>query len=240
MKNLIVNGEFKETSYDTHTFMSMLLNTFNEKDYDYFYIRLIDDYTRNTFEYEHRPILNRLIKWVLSIKSLDDNTTKELKEKFDDNISSFMEGHIKGARKERLLDDAIEYLIETINYMPYRKEVIQLNKFTESKDYSISPISENYSLTVKILKNDKNANLKDIKTMFQEFANGTGTFTITSVIDNETTNELDIDDIFECPSFETECFGDYSGYDEIASYLDEQCSADMCINELHVNYIRNR
>ena len=74
--------------------------------------------------------------------------------------------------------------------------------------------------------------------MLYYFAKGTGTFTVTS-IEGEF-EFFDIDEIFECPSFETECFGNDAGYDEISDYLNEQLPDGFEIDELNINYTQNR
>lgn len=72
------------------------------------------------------------------------------------------------------------------------------------------------------------------------FTKGTGKFTVTSVIDEDTNKSLNIDEIFENPSFETECFGNDAGYEEISDYLNEQIPDGFEINELDINYTQNR
>ena len=248
MKRLKIKGDFEETSDSCNTFVSQLVEILKENNKDYFRIILTDNYRGEVYEHEHKPIFDRLIKWVSSLKDLnDDNILQDLEENFkDENIVSYMKESIERRRDMELaphLEDLrIKYLlkdIEDIEEMSeYDDEIIKTYTFTAHKDLWISDTSYNFSLEIKVLKSNDNIDIDRIDDMLYLFAKGTGEFTVTSIEDEF--EFFDIDEIFECPSFETECFGNYSGYDEISTYLNEQLPDGFEINELEINYIRNR
>lgn len=250
MRILKVSGYFKETSNSCNEFMEQLVSHLKENNNDYFKIKLRDNYKNNTYSCSHKPIFDKLIKWVSSLKDLnDDNILQDLEENFkDENIVSYMKEHIELNRNRDLaphLEDLkLEYLlnnVEDIEEMSeYDDEIIKTHTFTAHKDLWISDTSNNFSLEIKVLTNNDNIDKNKIGEMLYYFAKGTGKFTVTSIKDDDTIEFFDIDEIFECPSFETECFGDDAGCDEISDYLNEQLPDGFEIDELEINYKRNR
>ena len=250
MRNLIVKGDFIETSDGCDTFVSQLVEILKENNKDYFRIILTDNYKGEVYGYEHKPILDKLTKWVSSLKDLnDDSILQDLEENFkDENIVSYMKEHIELNRDRELaphLEDLrIKYLLKDIENIEdmseYDDEIIKTYTLTAHKDLWISDTSDNFSLEIKVPKSNDNIDMDidRIDDMLYLFAKGTGEFTVTSVEDEF--EFFDIDEIFECPSFETECFGNYSGYDEISTYLNEQLPDGFEINELEINYLKNR
>lgn len=248
MRNLIVRGDFIETSDSCQAFVSQLVEILKENNQDYFRITLMDNYEGEIYNYEHKPIFDRLIKWAFSLKDLnDDNILQDLEENFkDENIVSYMKEYIELNRDRELaphLEDLrIKYLLKNVEDIKemseYDDEIIVTYKFTAYKDLFISDTSDNFSLEIKVLKSNDNIDTNRIEEMLDYFAKGTGEFTVTSVEDEF--EFFDIDEIFEYLSFETECFGNYSGYDEISTYLNEQLPDGFEIDELKINYIKNR
>lgn len=160
-----------------------------------------------------------------------------------------MKKHIELNRDRELaphLEDLrIKYLLENVENIQemseYDDKIIKTYTFTAHKDLWISGTSNNFSLKIKILKSNDNINTNEVQEMLYYFAKGTGTFTVTSIEGEEGEFEFfNIDEIFENPSFETECFGNYAGYDEISDYLNEQLPDGFEINELNINYTQNR
>lgn len=248
MRNLIVKGDFEETSDICQTFVSQLVEILKENSKDYFRIIFTDNYRGEVYGYEHKSIFDKLTKWVSSLKDLNDNNIlQDLEENFkDENIVSYMKEHIERRRDmdlaPHLEDLRIDYLLKDIEDIgetsEYDDEIIKTYTFTAHKDLWISDTSDNFSLEIKVLKSNDNIDIDRIDDMLYLFAKGTGEFTVTSIEDEF--EFFDIDEIFECPSFETECFGNYSGYDEISTYLNEQLPDGFEIDELEINYIRNR
>lgn len=248
MRNLIVKGDFIETSDGCNTFVSQLVEILKENNKDYFRIILTDNDRCEIYDYEHKPIFDKLTKWVSNLKDLnDDNILQDLEENFkDENIVSYMKEYIELNRDRELaphLEDLrIKYLLKNVEDIEemseYDDEIIKTYTFTAHKDLFISDTSDNFSLEIKVLKSNDNIDINKIEEMLYYFAKGTGEFTVTSV---ESEFEVfDIDEFFEYPSFETECFGNYAGYDEISTYLNEQLPDVLEIDELDINYIKNR
>lgn len=248
MRNLIVKGDFEETSNSCNGFMEQLVSHLKDDNNDYFKIKLTDNYRGEVYGHGHKPIFDKLTKWVSSLKGLnDDNILQDLEDNFkDENIISYMKESIESRRDmdlaPHLEDLRLDYLlkdVENIEEMSeYDDAIIKTYKFTAHKDLCISDTSDNFYLEIKVLKSNDNIDTNRIEEMLYYFAKGIGEFTVTSVEDEF--EFLDIDEIFECPHFETECFGNYSGYDEISSYLDEQLPDGFEIDELEINYKRNR
>lgn len=249
MRNLKIKGDFEETSDSCQTFISQLVEILKENNKDYFKITLTDNYKGEVYGYEHKPIFDKLTKWVSNLKDLndDDDILQDLEENFkDENIVSCMKEYIELNRNRELaphLEDLrIKYLLKNIEDIEemseYDDKIIETYTFTAHKDLWISDTSDNFSLEIKVLKSNDNIDTNRIEEMLDYFAKGTGEFTITSVEDEF--EFFDIDEIFECPSFETECFGSYSGYDEISTYLNEQLPDGFEIDELEINYLKNR
>lgn len=249
-RRLIVKGNFEETSNSCNEFIEQLISHLKDDNNDYFKIKLRDNYRGEVYGYGHKPIFDKLTKWVSSLKDLnDDNILQDLEDNFKDkNIISYMKEHIELNRDRDLVphleDLRIKYLLKNVEDIEemseYDDEIIKTHTFIAHKDLFISDTSDNFSLEIKILKSNDNIDTNRIEEMLYYFAKGTGEFIVTSIMDEDTMEFLDIDEIFECPHFETECFGNYSGYDEISSYLDEQLPDEFEINELEINYKRNR
>ena len=250
MRILKVSGDFKETSNSCNEFMEQLVSYLKEDNNDYFKIKLRDNYKNNTYIYTRKPIFDKLTIWASNLKDInDDNILQDLENKFkDENIISYMKEHIELSRDRDLaphLEDLrIDYLLKNIEDIEemseYDDEIIKTYKFTAYKDLWISDTSDNFHLEIKVLKSNDNIDENEIENMLHYFTKGTGKFTVTSVIDEDTNKSLNIDEIFEYPSFETECFGDDAGYDEISDYLNEQLPDGFEIDELEINYKRNR
>ena len=248
MRNLIVKGDFEETSNSCNEFMEQLVSHLKENNNDYFKIKLRDNYKNNTYSCIHKPIFDKLTKWVSSLKDLNDNNIlQDLEENFKDkNIVSYMKESIERRRDmdlaPHLEDLRLDYLLKNVEDIEemseYDDEIIKTHTFTAHKDLFISDTSDNFSLEIKILKSNDNIDKNRIEEMLYYFAKGTGEFTVTSVEDEF--EFLDIDEIFECPSFETECFGNDAGCEEISTYLNEQLPDGFEIDELEINYIKNR
>lgn len=195
-----------------------------------------------------KPIFDKLTKWVSSLKDLNDNNIlQDLEENFkDENIVSYMKEYIELNRDRDLaphLEDLrIKYLLKNVEDIEkmseYDYEIIKTHTFTATKDLFISDTSDNFSLEIKVLKSNDDIDTNRIEEMLYYFAKGTGEFTVTSVKDEF--EFFDINEIFECLSFEVECFGNYAGYDEISTYLNEQLPDGFEIDELEINYIKNR
>ena len=248
MRNLKIKGDFIETSDRCPTFVSQLVEILKEKSKDYFRIILTDNYRGEVYGDEHKPIFDKLTKWVSNLKNLnDDNIFQDLEDNFkDENIVSYMKKYIELNRDmdlaPHLEDLRIKYLLKNVEDIQemseYDDEIIKTYTFTAHKDLWISDTSDNFSLEIKVLKSNDNIDTNRIEEMLDYFAKGTGEFIVTSVEDEM--EFFDIDEIFECPSFETECFGNYSGYDEISTYLNEQLPDGFEIDELEIDYIKNR
>lgn len=247
-RNLIVKGDFEETSDICQTFVAQLVEILKENSKDYFRIIFTDNYRGEVYGYEQKPIFDRLTKWVSNLKDLnDDNILQDLEDNFkDENIVSYMKEYIELNRDRDLaphLEDLrIKYLLEDIENIEemseYDEEIIKTYKFTAHKDLWISDTSDNFSLEIKVLKSNDNIDTNRIEEMLYYFAKGTGEFTVTSVEDEM--EFFDINEIFEYPSFETECFGNDAGAEEISIYLNEQLPDGFEIDELEINYIKNR
>lgn len=247
MRNLIVKGDFEETSDICQTFVAKLVEILKENSKDYFRIIFTDNYEGEVYGYEHKPIFDRLTKWASNLKNLDDTVLQDLEKNFkDENIVSYMKESIERNKDRELaphLEDLrIKYLLKDIEDIvemsEYDDEIIKTHTFTAYKDLFISDTSDNFSLEIKVLKSNDNIDTNRIKEMLYYFAKGTGEFTITSVEDEM--EFFDINKIFENPHFETECFGNDAGYDEISDYLNEQLPDGFEIDELEINYIKNR
>ena len=115
--------------------------------------------------------------------------------------------------------------------------MIKTHAFKTTKDIFIQYNPSYIYLELSLLDNKDDLAL-EIETLFNEFGNGTGEFTVKEVIDEDIREILDINNTFESPSFETIAFGDYNGYDEISGYLDEQLPNGMTIDEIRINYIK--
>lgn len=250
MRNLIVKGDFEETSNSCNGFMEQLISHLKDDNNDYFKIKLTDNYRGEVYGHGHKPIFDKLTKWVSNLKDLNDNNIlQDLEENFkDENIISYMKESIERRRDmdlaPHLEDLRLDYLlkdVENIEEMSeYNDEIIKAHTFTAHKDLWISDTSDNFSLEIKVLKSYDNIDTNRIEEMLYYFAKGTGEFTITSVMDDDMMEFFDIDEIFECPSFETECFGNDAGCEEISTYLNEQLPDGFEIDELEINYKRNR
>ena len=106
------------------------------------------------------------------------------------------------------------YIIDDI----FDSNMIKTYEYKTTKDLSVQYNPHYIYLEICLLEDKDNLAL-EIETLFNEFGNGTGEFTVKEVIDEDTREFLDINDIFESPSFSIEAFGNYSGYDEISDYL---------------------
>lgn len=159
-----------------------------------------------------------------------------MKERIEFNRDRDLAPHLEDLRIKYLLEN-----IESIEEMSeYDDEIIKTYKFTAHKDLWISDTSDNFHLEIKILKSNDNIDKNEIENILNLFANGNGKFNVTSIINKDTNENLNIDETFECPSFETECFGNDAGYDEISDCLNEQLPNGFEINELNINYFTNR
>lgn len=137
-------------------------------------------------------------------------------------------------------DDVLERkdLLYIIHDM-FDSDMIKTYEFEITKDIFVQ-YDPCYIYLEICLLNGKDDLASEIEILFNEFGKGTGKFTITEVIDKDMREILDINDIFESFSFETSAFGNYSGYDEISDYLDEQVPNGMKIDKLEINYKENR
>lgn len=139
-----------------------------------------------------------------------------------------------------LEDLKIRYLLEYIENITKYDDVVNTYDFISYQDLGICDALENYSLHLKVLKSNENIDKNKIEEMLERFAKGSGIFTITSIIDKDTMEYLDINDVFEFSSFEVESFGDNKGYKKIVSYLEEQAPDWVGFLDIKIEYKENR
>lgn len=245
MKNLIVNGDFEETSDICQTFVAKLVEILKENSNDYFRIIFTDNYRGEVYGYEHKPIFDKLTKWASNLKNLDDTVLQDLEKNFrNEYIVSYIKKsieHINDMKLASNLEDLkIRYLLEYIEDITKYDYVVKTYNLISYQDLRLCDASENYSLHLKVLKSNENINKNNIEEMLEHFAKGSGIFTITSILDKDTLEYLDISDIFENSSFETSAFGENRGYKEIVSYLDKQAPNWVGFLDIKIDYQKNR
>ena len=241
MKNLIVNGDFEETSDICQTFVAKLVEILKENSKDYFRIIFTDNYRGEVYGYEHKPIFDKLTKWASNLKNLDDTVLQDLEENFkDEYIVSYIKKSIEHINNTELapnLEDVkVRYLLKDIEDLVECDDVVKTYDFISYKDLWICDSSKNYSLHLKVLKSNENIDKNNIQEMLDYFAKGSGIFTITSILDKDTLEYLDINDIFENQSFETSVFGEHRGYKEIVSHLDKQAPNWVRFLDIKIDY----
>lgn len=245
MKRLFIIGDFEETSDICQTFVAKLVEILKENSKDYFRIIFTDNYEGEVYGYEHKPIFDKLTKWASNLKNLDDTVLQDLEENFkDEYIVSYIKKSIEHINNMELapnLEDLkIRYLLEYIENITKYDDVVKTYDLISYQDLRLCDALENYSLYLKVLKSNENIDKNNIEEMLERFAKGSGIFTITSVMDKDTLEDLDIGDIFENPSFETSAFGENKGYKEIVSYLDKQAPCWVGFLDIRIDYQENR
>lgn len=149
----------------------------------------------------------------------------------NDTLKSYFESFL--SREDDVLNHKdLLYII----YDMFDSDMIKTHEFKTTKDIFVQYDPHYIYLELSLLDDKDNLAL-EIETLFNEFGNGKGEFTVKEVIDKDTREFLDINDIFESSSFSTEAFGNSSGSDEISDYLDEQLPNGMIIDEIKINYI---
>lgn len=236
MKRLIVKGDFVEISKPSHIFIEELITFLKEKSNDYFRINFVNEFTNEEYSRKHITLTNKLFEWLSALDDFNkDFVLKDLKKHFN-NIAVIVtfEDYLNDFDKIdfNILSELIENLMDD-------KDMTDIYNFRETKDLWIQYKPYYYKLELELLKGNEDIAF-EVEHMLKDFAKGKGNFTITSVMDKDTMESLDINDIFEYLSFETDVFGDYIGYDTICNYLSNQLQKGIEINKLEINYINER
>lgn len=232
MKRLIVKGDFVENSQSDKEFLREIRKILQEKNEGYYSIAFRNEFTRNKYQNEFAKIRDDMKKWVDTLKNYDKQfiLDKFNKTFLNDTLKSYFESFL--SREDDVLNHRdLLYII----YDMFDSDMIKTYEFETTKDLSVQYDPCYIYLEICLLE-DKDNLASEIENLFNEFGNGTGKFAVTEVIDEDTREILDINDIFESFSFETSAFGNYSGYDEISDYLDEQVPDGMKIDKLEINY----
>lgn len=233
MKRLIVKGDFAETSQSDKEFLREIRKILQEKSEGYYSIAFRNEFTRNKYQNEFAKIRDDMKEWVDTLKNYDKQfILDEFNKTFlNDTLKSYFESFL--SREDGVLNHRdLLYII----YDMFDSDMIKTYEFETTKDLSVQYDPCYIYLQICLLE-DKDNLASEIENLFNEFGNGTGNFSVISIKDKNTEKFLEIDDIFESPSFGTVAFGNYSGYDEISDYLDEQLPNGMMIDEIKINYI---
>lgn len=235
MKRLIVKSDFVEISKPSYIFIEKLITFLKEKSNDYFRIEFIDEFINEEYSRKHITLTSKLFEWASALNNFNkDFVLKDLQKHFnntvvivtfEDYLNDFVKIDFNVISKfaENLMDD---------------EDMTDIYNFRETKDLWIQCQPCYYKLELELLKGNEDVAF-EIEDMLKDFAKGKGNFTITSVIDKDTMESLDINDVFEYPSFKTDVFGDYIGYDTICNYLSNQLQKGIEINKLEINYIND-
>ena len=233
MKRLIVKGDFVETSRSDKEFLKEIRKILQEKSEGYYYIAFRNEFTRNNYHNEFDKIKDDIKEWADALTNYNKQfILNEFNKTFlNDTLKSYFKSFLE--REDDVLNRRdLLYVIDDI----FDSYMIKTYEFKTTKDLSVQYDPHYIYLEICLLEDKDNLAL-EIETLFNEFGNGTGEFTVKEVIDEDTREVLEIDDIFESFSFETSAFGNYSGYNEISDYLDEQLPNGMMIDEIKINYI---
>lgn len=233
MKRLIVKGDFVEISKPSYIFIEELITFLKEKSNDCFRIEFIDEFINEEYSRKHITLTNKLFEWASALNNFDkDFVLTDLKKHFNNNavIISF-EDYLNDFDKIdfNVISELIENLMDD-------EDMTDIYNFRETKDLWIQCQPCYYKLELELLKGNEDIAF-EVEDILKDFAKGKGNFTITSVIDKDIMESLDINDIFEYSSFKTDVFGDYIGYDTICNYLSNQLQKGIEINKLKINYI---
>lgn len=234
MKNLIVKGDFVETSQSDKEFLREIVKILQEKSEGYYYISFRNEFTRNKYHSEFAKIKDDIKEWADNLNNYDKQfILDEFNKTFlNDTLKSYFESFLE--REDDVLTRRdLLYIVDDM----FISDMIKTHEYKTTKDLFIQ-YNPSYIYLELSLIDDKDNLVLEIETLFNEFGNGTGEFTVKEVIDKNTREVLEIDDIFESPSFDTEAFGNYSGSEEISYYLDEQLPNGMTIDEIKINYIK--
>lgn len=233
MKRLIVKGDFIEISKSSYIFIEELITFLKEKSNDYFRIEFIDEFINEEYSRKHITLTNKLFEWLSALDDFNkDFVLKDLKKHFN-NIAVIV------TFEDYLNDfDKIDFNVvsEFAENLMNDEDIADIYNFKETKDLWIQYQPHHYKLELELLKGNEDVAF-EVEDMLKDFAKGKGNFIITSVIDKDTMEFLDINDIFENPSFETDVFGNYIGYDTICNYLSNQLQKGIEISKLEINYI---
>lgn len=243
MKNIIINGEFKETSITDEKFLSNLFELLRKKT-SYFKVEYKNEFNKYEGIEVESTLREKMITWLSNASNLY----------FHDLILKDFEKTFKGTEIETLLrycyDKDYNYFLEDIKdkenaIIPFIKNFIidvfdsynitTETTFKKTKDIEIQMYPEYIYLSITLLKNEVDV-LEEIENLFDDFTQGTGMFTVTS-IENKNGELLEIDDILGTKAFDTSAFGNYNGYDEIRCYLEEQTEDSFIIDKLNIKYI---
>lgn len=236
MKRLIVKGDFVEISKPSHIFIEELITFLKEKSNDYFRINFINEFIHEEYSKEYITLTSKLFKWASALDNFNkDFVLKDLQKHFNNNaVITYFEDYLNDFDKIdfNVISEFAENLFD-------EEDMTDIYNFKETKDLWIQSQPCYCKLELELLKGNEDIAF-EIEDKLKDFAKGKGNFTITSVIDKDTMESLDINNIFEYPSFETDVFGNYIGYDIICNYLSNQLQNGIKISKLEINYINKK
>lgn len=236
MKRLIVKGDFVEISKPSHIFIEELITFLKEKSNDYFRINFVNEFTNEEYSRVHITLTNKLFEWASALNNFDkDFVLKDLQKHFNNNaVITYFEDYLNDFNK---ID--FNVISEFAENLFGEEDMTDIYNFKETKDLWIQYKPCYYKLELELLKGNEDIAF-EVEDLLKDFAKGSGIFTITSIIDKDTMEYLDINDVFEYPSFETDVFGNYIGYDIICNYLSNQLQNGIKISKLEINYINKK